>query len=424
MPTLLDTLSARGMLDDVTPDLAARLASGPITAYVGFDPTADSLHVGSLMPVMALAWLQRLGGRPIVLIGGGTGMIGDPSGKRDERKMLSAETIAANSTAIRTQLSQFLDFGGGRTGALLLDNLEWLGELKLLDFLRDTGKHFTVNYMLQKDSVKSRMETGISFTEFSYMLTQAYDFAELAKRADCELQLGGSDQWGNITAGIELGARRDGRKLHGAVLPLLTTASGAKFGKTEAGNIWLDAAKTSPYAFHQFWLQVEDADVEQLLKFLTFASLEEIAALMREQTSDPGQRVAQRYLADNITSRIHGTDAARRSSDAARILFGAGDVRAADAATLAMVTGEVATFPISAGELDQGLAIADALVRTGLATSKADARRGLVSGGFSVNGMGAGDTRMVTRDDLLAGGVVLLRKGKKNWATLKLVDSR
>jgi tyrosyl-tRNA synthetase len=418
MPTLLDTLSARGMLHDATPDLATRLDAGPIAGYVGFDPTADSLHVGSLMPVMALAWLQRLGGRPLVLIGGGTGMIGDPSGKRAERQMLSAETVAVNSAAIRAQLSRFLDFGGGPTSAQMLDNAEWLGPLNLLDFLRDVGKHFTVNYMLQKDSVKSRMETGISFTEFSYMLIQAFDFGELATRANCELQLGGSDQWGNITAGIELGARRDGRKLHGAVLPLLTTASGAKFGKTETGNIWLDPLKTSPYAFHQFWLQVDDADVEQLLKFLTFLELEEITELMRQHETDRAQRIPQRRLADDVTTRVHGADAVRRAGDAARILFGGGDVREADAATLAMVTGEVATFPITAGELAAGLPIADALVRAGLAASKGEARRGLTAGGFSVNGAVVDETRTVAATDLLPGGAVLLRKGKKNWAAL------
>jgi tyrosyl-tRNA synthetase len=408
------------MLHDATPDLAARLDAGPIAGYVGFDPTADSLHVGSLMPVMALAWLQQLGGRPIVLIGGGTGMIGDPSGKRAERQMLSAETLAVNSAAIRSQLSRFLDFGSGHAGALMLDNAEWLGPLNLLDFLRDVGKHFTVNYMLQKDSVKSRMETGISFTEFSYMLIQAFDFAELAQRANCELQLGGSDQWGNITAGIELGARRDGRKLHGAVLPLLTTASGAKFGKTEAGNIWLDPAKTSPYAFHQFWLQVDDADVEQLLNFLTFLELAEIAELMRQHEGDRAQRIPQRRLADDVTARVHGADAVRRAGDAARILFGSGDVRVADAATLAMVTGEVATFPVAAAELDAGMPIADALVRAGLAASKGEARRGLTAGGFSVNGVVIDETRTVATADLLPGDLVLLRKGKKNWAALRV----
>ena len=406
------------MLHDATPDLPARLAQGPITAYVGFDPTADSLGVGSLMPVMALAWLQRLGGRPLVVVGGGTGMIGDPSGKRDERQMLSEETIRANASAIQAQLSQFLDFGTGPADAVMLNNADWLGGIHLLEFLRDTGKHFTVNYMLQKDSVKSRMDTGISFTEFSYMLIQAHDFAHLAAAERCELQLGGSDQWGNITAGIELAARRDGRKLHGAVMPLLTTASGTKFGKTEDGNVWLDPARTSPYAFHQFWLQTDDNDIERLLRFLTFLSLEEIAAVMAEHDTDRARRVAQRRLADDVTARVHGPEAVQRAGAAAGILFGTTDVRNVDAATLAMVTAAITTQQLRPGELDPPLAIADALVRTGLATSKGEARRGLLAGGFSVNGVVADETKTITTADLLPGGVILLRKGKRNWAAL------
>jgi tyrosyl-tRNA synthetase len=422
MATLVETLSSRGMLHEATPDLATRLAKGPVTGYAGFDPTADSLGVGSLMPVMGLAWLQRLGGRPLVVIGGGTGMIGDPSGKRSERQMLSDETVRANAAAIQAQLSRFLDFGGGTAGARMLNNSEWLAPVGLLAFLRDTGKHFTVNYMLQKESVKSRMETGISFTEFSYMLVQAYDFAHLAKAHDCELQLGGSDQWGNITAGIELAARRDGRKLHGLVMPLLTTASGDKFGKTETGNVWLDPARTSPYAFHQFWLQTEDADVERLLKFMTFLELTEIADLMKEHARDPGQRAAQRRLADDVTARVHGADALRRATGAARILFGAANVRDADAATLAVVVGEIPTRAILRDALDGGISLIDALVQTGLADSKADARRGLQGAGFTVNGLTADESRRLSVADLLPGGVVLLRKGKKNWAALHVAD--
>ena len=420
MTQLLDVLRSRGMVHDATPDLAERLAHGPITAYVGFDPTADSLHVGNLVPVMALAWLQRLGGRPLVLVGGGTGMVGDPSGKRAERPMLSPETVAANAAAIRTQLASFLDFGGGPTGARMLDNASWLDGLGLLEFLRDTGKHFTVSYMLQKDTVKSRLVSGISFTEFAYMLVQAYDFAHLARTANCELQLGGSDQWGNITAGIELGARRDGAKLHGLVSPLLTTSSGAKFGKSEQGNVWLDPAKTSPYAFHQFWLTVDDADVERLLLFFTFLERDEIATVLQEHAADPGKRVAQRRLADDVTARIHGADTVQRVAAAAGILFGSGDLAAADSATLAMVTAEVPTSTVTREAIDAGLGIVDALVDAGLAASKGEARRGLDGGGFSVNGVSVDATRIVTRADLLGGGVVLLRKGKRNWAALRL----
>ncbi len=408
------------MLHDATPDLAARLAAGPITGYAGFDPTADSLGVGGLMPVMGLAWLQRLGGKPLVVVGGGTGLIGDPSGKRMERPMMPDEVIRANAAAIQTQLSQFLDFGAGATGAKMLNNADWLAPVGLLEFLRDTGKHFTVNYMLQKEAVKSRMDTGISYTEFSYMLVQAYDFAHLAATQHCELQLGGSDQWGNITAGIELAARRDGRKLHGLVMPLLTTASGTKFGKTETGNVWLDPAKTSPYAFHQFWLQTEDVDAESMLKCMTFLKLAEIAAVMAQHALDPGGRAAQRRLADDVTTRVHGADAVRRATDAARILFGGDDVRDADAATLAVVAGEVPATEISRHDLDSGIPIADALQRSGLATSKAEARRGLAGAGFSVNGVVANESRVVTTADLLGDGVVLLRKGKRSWAALRV----
>ncbi|MDX2207370.1 MAG: tyrosine--tRNA ligase [Gemmatimonadales bacterium] len=417
MNLLQETLAARGMVHDATPDLAARLAAGPITGYVGFDPTADSLHVGNLIPVMALAWLQRSGGTPIVLVGGGTGMVGDPSGKRAERPMLTADVVAHNAEAIRAQLARFLDFGDAPGQARMRNNADWLRPLGLLDFLRDAGKHFTISYMLQKDTVKSRLDSGISFTEFSYMLVQAYDFAHLARHDGCELQMGGSDQWGNITAGIELGARRDGRKLHGLVLPLLTTASGAKFGKSEGGNVWLDPARTSPYAFHQFWLQSEDADVERLLRFFTFLPLDEIAAVMAEQAADPARRTAQRRLADDVTARVHGVESVARATAAAAILFGGGELRAADAATLAMVAAEVPRATVS---LDgDGVPIAEALVAAGLAASKGEARRGLAAGGFAVNGVVADETRRITTADLLPGGGVFLRKGKRNWAVVE-----
>jgi tyrosyl-tRNA synthetase len=420
MTHLQEVLAARGMVQDATPDLAARLAAGPITGYVGFDPTANSLHVGNLIPVMALAWLQRTGGTPIVLVGGGTGMVGDPSGKRAERPMLSPEQVAANAEAIRGQLSQFLAFGDTPGQARMRNNADWLLELGLLAFLRDAGKHFTISYMLQKDAVKSRLETGISFTEFTYMLVQAYDFAHLAREDACELQMGGSDQWGNITAGIELGARRDGAKLHGLVMPLLTTASGAKFGKSESGNVWLDPARTSPYQFHQFWLRSEDADVERLLRFFTFLPLDEIANVMTEHLAEPSRRVAQRRLADDVTARVHGPESVARATAAAAILFGGGELRAADAATLAMVAAEVPTAAVEASALaGEGLPIADALVLAGLAASKGEAKRGLNAGGYSVNGAVATEGQRLTDADQLAGGGIFLRKGKKSWAVLR-----
>src|SRR5262245_10050346 len=260
MADLLTTLTNRGLVHDVAPGLAGRLTRGPITGYVGFDPTAESLHVGNLVPVMALAWLQRLGGRPLVIVGGGTGMVGDPSGKRSERPMLSVEQLEKNVSALREQLGRFLQFDGPQA-AKMFNNAEWLAPVTLLEFLRETGKHFTLGYMMQKESVKSRLETGISFTEFAYMLVQAHDYEHLFRTERCELQMGGSDQWGNITAGIELVGRKHGEEVHGLTLPLLTTASGAKFGKSEGENIWLDPEKTSPYAFYQFWINQDDRDM-------------------------------------------------------------------------------------------------------------------------------------------------------------------
>lgn len=419
MPTLLDTMTARGLVHDATPGLQARLAEGPVTAYIGFDPTADSLHVGSLLPVMGLAWLQRFGGRPIALVGGGTGMVGDPSGKRDERPILSVEVIDRNSAALKTQLAHFLDFEGP-AAARVMNNADWLRGLGLMEFLRDTGKHFTVNYMLQKESVQSRMETGISFTEFSYMLVQAYDFWHLFRTAGCELQMGGSDQWGNITAGIELIGRREQGSAHGLVMPLLTTSGGAKFGKSEDGNVWLDPARTSPYKFYQFWLNTDDRDVERLLNFFTFLSSEEIAAVMTEQAADPSRRSAQRLLAQDITARVHGADTTARVIAASAILFGGTDLRAADAGVFEVLSGEMPTAALPAGMLDTGLPLVDALVTAGLASSKSDARRGIQGKGFAVNGEKTDDVeRTLTSGDLLAGGYVMLQKGKKNYALLK-----
>jgi tyrosyl-tRNA synthetase len=417
MATLIDELKPRDFISDVTPGLAERLATGPITGYVGFDPTADSLHVGNLVPVMGLAWLQRCGGTPIIVVGGGTGMVGDPSGKRSERPMLSVEQIDHNVARIRAQLERFLSFQGANA-ARTRNNADWLRPLGLMEFLRDAGKHFTVNYMLAKDSVKNRMETGISFTEFSYMLVQAYDFWHLWKTDRCELQMGGSDQWGNITAGTELIARREGASAHGLVFPLLTTASGAKFGKSEEGNVWLDPAKTSPYKFFQFWLNTDDRDVERCLKFFTFFRAEEIAAVMAEQARDPGKRAAQRRLAEEMTARVHGADTLRKVVEASRILFGGTDPRATSSDVYEVLSREIPTARVARAELE-GLSAPDALVRAGLATSKGDARRGIQGRGFSLNGETlASPDRRIGPDDVLAGGYVLLQKGKKSYALL------
>ncbi len=418
MSTLYDILKARDFIHDSTPGLPDRLDKGPITCYVGFDPTADSLHVGNLVPIMGLAWLQRSGGTPLVLVGSGTGLVGDPSGKRQERPVLSREQTQRNADAIRRQLRQFLDFEGDRP-ARMLDNADWLVGLTLIDFLRDTGKHFTLNYMLQKEAVKSRMETGISFTEFSYMLVQAYDFLHLYRTERCELQLGGSDQWGNITAGIELIGREGEGQAHGLVFPLLTMASGAKFGKSETGNVWLDPAKTSPYQFYQFWLNTDDRDVERLLTFFTFLPLEQIAKLMAEHGADQGQRVAQRALARDVTARVHGESTTNGVIEASAILFGGGDIRAADPAVFPVLAGEVSVTAVSSGEVADGLSLVDALARTPLASSKGDARRGIQGRGFAINGQKAEDVAQVLRpDDLLADRWILLKKGKKHYALL------
>jgi len=417
MPDLLSILTERGLLHDATPGLGERLARGPITAYVGFDPTADSLHVGSLVPVMVLHWIQQQAGTPIALVGGGTAQVGDPSGKRSERPVLPVEQIDANAAAIGAQLARFLSFEG-RNAARLQNNAEWLRPLSLMEFLRDTGKHFTVNYMLQKDSVQSRMDSGISFTEFAYMLVQAYDYHHLFRTAHCELQVGGSDQWGNITAGIELIARREQAQTHGLVSPLLTTAAGAKFGKSEDGNIWLDAAKTSPYKFYQFWLNTDDRDVERLLKIFTFRPLEEIAGTMAQHAANPQTRDAQRALAIDLTMRVHGEAVLGGVLHASDILFGAADIRKADLLTLSTVASEVPGVVVTRAELEGGYPVADALVSAGLASSKADARRGIQGNGYSVNGEKLTGERSLGTFDLLAGRFIVLQKGKKNYAMI------
>jgi len=419
----LAELEWRGILHGTTPGLPARLArGGPMSAYIGFDPTADSLHVGNLVPVMGLAWLQRSGGTPIVLVGGGTGMVGDPSGKRTERPVLSLEQIDHNLGRIQRQLEQFLDFGAAGNAARMRNNADWLRPLRLMDFLRDVGKHFTLNYMLQKEAVKSRMESGISFTEFSYMLVQAYDFWHLWRGERCELQMGGSDQWGNITAGTELISRREGVQTHGLVFPLLTTAGGGKFGKSEAGNIWLDPDKTSPYQFYQFWLNSDDRDVERLLKFFTFLPLAEIGAVMAEQVADPGKRPAQRRLAEDVTARVHGATTLRGVIQASQILFGRLDLAQAGAEVFQVLAGEIPTTRVSRDELE-GLALVDALFRVGLAQSKGEARRGVEQRGFSVNGAPVSEAdRKLGVGDLLAGNHVLLQKGRKAFALLIAED--
>src|SRR2546423_4518892 len=366
---VLQDLEWRGFVQQATPGLDAHFAKGPVTAYCGFDPTAPSLQLGNLMPLMLLANLQRAGNRPIVLMGGGTGLIGDPSGKSSERPLLSKEQIRENVQRQRDQTARFLEFGTGPTAALLLDNAKWLSEQRLIDFLRDIGKHFTVNVMLQKESVKARMEGGLSYTEFSYMLLQAYDFLHLFRERQCTLQVAGSDQWGNITAGIDLIRRVENAEVHGLVAPLVTRASGQKFGKTETGAVYLDAEMTSPYKFYQFWINVDDRDVESYLKLFTLSSRADIDAVMAEQKKNPATRPAQRALAADISTRLHGADTVKGVVNASAILFGEAESRGADPAAFEILAQEIPTATV-AGETAP---LVDAVITAGLAKSKNEA---------------------------------------------------
>jgi len=421
MNDLFELLQARGFVQDATPGVAERLRAGPITGYVGFDPTADSLHVGSLVPVMGLAWLQRLGHTPIALVGGGTGMVGDPSGKREERPVMSLDQIDRNAQGIGRQLSRFLSFEGDNA-ARMRNNADWLRGVHLMDFLRDTGKHFTISYMLQKESVQSRLESGISYTEFSYMLVQAYDFWHLFRTEGCELQMGGSDQWGNITAGAQLVDKRDHQQVHGIVFPLITTASGTKFGKSEAGNVWLDPERTKPYTFYQFWLNTDDRDVERYLKLFTFLRLDRIAGAMEEHGREPGRRAAQRLLAREVTATVHGDAAAEQAIQTSAALFG-GRITPTGELTIDVLP-DMPERRVSRSQLPEGLPVIEVLVASGLASSKADARRGIQGKGFYLNGQPIDDLELTLGEDALQGPpdqrFVILRKGKKNYVRLVL----
>jgi tyrosyl-tRNA synthetase len=410
MQGLLSELAWRGLVEDQTPGLAERLARGPITGYVGFDPTAPSLQIGNLIPVMLLAHLQRAGGKPLVVLGGGTGLIGDPSGKRTERPLLDEAVVVEHAERQRRQFARFLDFDPGDHRAEIIDNSEWLKPLNLVDFLRTVGKHFTLSYMLQKESVKSRLDEGISYTEFSYMLLQSYDFLQLYRSRGCELQLGGSDQWGNITAGRELVRRAEGAEVHGLSAPLLTTAAGGKFGKTEEGTLWLDPVQTSPYRFYQFWVNADDRDVESHLRAFTFLTLEQVAGLMTEHARDPGARVPHKALAADVTERVHGEGAATRVVEASRILFGELDPRAADAETWRVLSRELPGAPVDLGTDKSAVELA---TMAGLCKSKGEAKRLLAQRGIYLNGRPLEDGAMIGPGDLLPGGFLWMRRGKK-----------
>ena len=422
-PDLVGDLQARGLLHQATFDLDDPwLCEGSVTAYAGFDPTADSLHIGHLLPALGLRRLQLAGHRPIAVAGGGTGLIGDPSGKATERPMLTVDAIRANTQAIGRQLSSLLDFDGD-LAARLVDNAEWLCKLNLVEFLRDIGKHFSVNAMVQRDSVQLRLasrDQGISFTEFTYALLQAYDFLELHDRFGCRLQIGGSDQWGNILDGKHLIRVLRGAEAHGLTQVLVTKSDGSKFGKSESGNIWLDPKRTSPYQFHQFWLNVEDADAVRYLKFFTFLELEEIGGIEAENQRDPSRRHAQRALADAVTALVHGQAAVTAAKRTAAILFEGGDLRELTAEQLEDGLREAPRANIDRAQISAGtLDLVSAVVVAGLAKSKSEARTHVTNGAVSLNQAVVTDAkRILGPEDLLTGRFVLLRRGKKHYSLL------
>ena len=418
---ILEDLKWRGLIADCTDEtgLAARLAAGPITLYCGFDPSADSLHVGNLVPLLVLRRFQLFGHKPIAVAGGATGSIGDPSGKTTERQLLSFDRIAANIAAVKEQLRRLLDFDAPANPALLVDNADWTAGVSYLDFLRDIGKHFSVNMMVAKESVKARMEDrecGISYTEFSYMLLQAFDFYHLCHHHDCELQVGGSDQWGNITAGIDLIRRKLGRQAFGLTQPLITNADGTKFGKTVAGAVWLSSAKTSVYRFYPYWIRSDDRDVVRYLKYFTFLSREEIEALEQQHQAQPESRAAHQALAWGVTAMVHGASAAQEARRASEVLFGGhlGDI---SEATFSELAAEVPSARIERSNLEgRGIPLLELAVKTGLYESKGAARRDVMAKGFYLNNVREENPqRTVGAGDLLFGKHLLLRRGKRNY---------
>ena len=426
--TILEDLQWRGLINDCTAldELAKRLEEGPITLYAGFDPTADSLHVGNLVPLIALRRFQTYGHRPIALAGGATGSIGDPSGKKSERQLLTKETLDHNIARVKVQLARLIDFTSSLPNpAQLVDNASWFAPISFLDFLRDVGKHITVNSMVSKESVKARMgdeKSGISFTEFSYMLLQGYDFAHLSQAAGCELQIGGSDQWGNITVGTELTRKIHGKTVYGLTLPLITNADGSKFGKSEKGAIWLDPERTSVYRFYQYFINVDDRDVIRYLKLFTFLPRNRIEELENQHAENPGARVAHRALAEAMTNLIHGEQATQDAINASKILFGGG-LEGISANALKQVADEIpnAHIPASALSKADGYTLIDALVDTGLCASRGAAKKDLQGGGVSLNNQRVQEVgHVLTAADVNFDKYILLRRGKKNYAAIVL----
>ncbi|NBO59012.1 MAG: tyrosine--tRNA ligase [Chitinophagia bacterium] len=419
-------LKWRGMIQDIMPGTEEQLKKESTTCYIGFDPTADSLHIGSLVPILLLYHLQRAGHKPLALVGGATGMVGDPSGKSEERNLLNEETLSKNVAGVRKQLEKYLDFDSSKKNcAEIVNNYDWFKGLGFIDFLRDVGKHITVNYMMAKDSVKKRIEgdTGISYTEFAYQLMQGYDFFWLYQNKNCKLQMGGSDQWGNITTGTELIRRKASGEAFAFTCPLITKADGGKFGKTEKGNVWLDAEKTSPFQFYQFWLNAADADAEKWIKIFTLIEKNEIDQLVQEHSKDPGARILQKKLATAITSFVHGEKECEMAQQTTEQLFGKKDdinFREMDEAGLLQAMEGVPTHTISSSHISSGIDVVSFLAETGIFPSKGEARKMVAGGGVSVNKEKITDVGfIIDKSQLLAGGYIVVQRGKKNHHLVK-----
>lgn len=418
--TFIKELRWRGMIHDMMPGTEEQLDKEITTGYIGFDPTADSLHIGNLLPIMLLVHFQRAGHKPIILVGGATGMIGDPSFKAEERKFLDEDTLRHNLACQKKQLEKFLDFNCGENSAEVVNNFDWFRDYSVLDFLRDVGKHITVNYMMSKDSVKKRLETGISFTEFSYQLIQGYDFYYLYKQKNCKLQMGGSDQWGNIVTGTELIRRKDEGEAFALTCPLVTKTDGGKFGKSEKGNVWLDPEKTSPYAFYQFWLNVSDEDAEKYVKLFTLLSREEIGEITREHKEAPHLRLLQKRLATEVTLMVHSQEGLQSAIEASEVLFGKGTretLKKLDENTFLSIFDGVPMFAVDRESFKAGINIIDLLgEKTGVFSSKGEVRRMIKGGGVSLNKVRIEDeTLTISSGDLLNDRYILVQKGKKNY---------
>ena len=423
----IEELKWRGMIQDMMPGTEEQFAKGMTSAYIGFDPTADSLHIGSLVQIMILVHLQKAGHKPFALVGGATGMVGDPSGKSAERNLLDDQTLQHNLNGVKKQLEQFLDFNCGANSAEMVNNYDWFKNMNFLEFIRDIGKHITINYMMAKDSVKSRLETGMSFTEFSYQLVQGYDFYWLYKNKNCTVQLGGSDQWGNIVTGTELIRRKAGGEAFAVTTPLIKKADGSKFGKTEGGNVWLDKTKTSPYKFYQYWINASDEDASKYIRIFTLKTQQEIELLEKQHAEAPHLRLLQKELAEDITTRVHSVEDYEAAVNASEILFKKDEealiaLKALSEEIFNDIFEGVPQADIALNEIINGLSIVDALAsKTNFLASNGEARRALKENAISVNKIKVGEEKMLSSEDLIQGKYILIQKGKKNYYLIKTI---